>query len=104
MADTTIGVWPRWRGVRSRAFEWRSELPVAARIGLAFCMAGVTGLSAQVRVPLPFTPVPFTGQVFAVLLAGVLLGRYYGALSQLAYVGLGVAGVPWGTAGGAGIG
>ena len=32
------------------------------------------GLLAQVSAPLPFTPVPVTGQTLGVLLAGVLLG------------------------------
>ena len=58
-------------------------------------MAALTGLLAQVRIQLPFTPVPLTGQVLAVLLAGVLLGRSYGGLSQALYVGLGAAGLPW---------
>jgi biotin transport system substrate-specific component len=48
-----------------------------------------------VRIPLPFTPVPLTGQVFAVLLAGVALGGFYGGLSQAIYVGAGAAGLPW---------
>jgi biotin transport system substrate-specific component len=58
-------------------------------------MAGLTGLLAQVRIPLPWTPVPLTGQVFAVLLAGVLLGGQLGAVSQMLYVVLGAAGLPW---------
>jgi len=39
--------------------------------------------------------VPITGQTFAVLLAGVLLGRRWGGISLAAYVGIGAAGVPW---------
>jgi biotin transport system substrate-specific component len=62
---------------------------------MALAMAVFTGLLAQVRIPLAFTPVPITGQVFAVLLSGVLLGARYGAISQSIYAGLGVAGVPW---------
>ena len=38
--------------------------------------------------------VPITGQTFAILLAGVVLGRW-GGISQCIYVGLGVMGVPW---------
>ena len=82
----------RWR---SRAYQWRCELPVAARVVLACSMAMATGLLAQVRVPLPFTPVPVTGQVLAVLLAGTLLGRFYAGMSQAIYVAVGAAGVPW---------
>jgi len=58
-------------------------------------MAGVTGLLAQARVYLPFSPVPVTGQTLGVLLAGVLLGPVCGGLSQMAYLALGMAGVPW---------
>ncbi|HEC57513.1 MAG TPA: biotin transporter BioY [Candidatus Syntrophoarchaeum butanivorans] len=64
------------------------------RIVLAFLFAGLTGIAAQIRIPLPFTPVPITGQVLFVLLSGVMIGRY-GGLSQLIYVGAGAAGVPW---------
>jgi biotin transport system substrate-specific component len=50
--------------------------------------------SAQVSIALPFTPVPITGQTFAVLLAGASLGTVRGATSALLYVLLGVAGAP----------
>jgi len=76
-------------------FRWRHELGFANKLLLALSMACVTGLLAQLRVYLPFTPVPLTGQVFAVLLSGVLLGRWAGGASQGLYVGLGLAGVPW---------
>jgi biotin transport system substrate-specific component len=56
--------------------------------------AFLTALGALVRVPLPFTPVPFTLQTFFVLLAGGLLGAGRGALSQMLYLGLGAVGVP----------
>jgi biotin transport system substrate-specific component len=50
--------------------------------------------SAQVSIALPFTPVPITGQTFAVLLVGASLGSVRGASSALLYVLLGVAGAP----------
>jgi biotin transport system substrate-specific component len=90
-----VRAWPAYGELRYRAFTWRHELPAAKKIALAFGMAAVTGVLAQVRFPLPFTPVPVTGQTLGVLLAGVLLGRYYGGLSQVIYVGLGTAGLPW---------
>jgi len=62
---------------------------------LSFFGACVTGLLAQIRLPLPGTPVPLTGQVLAVLICGAVLGSGYGAFSQVIYVALGVAGVPW---------
>ncbi len=62
---------------------------------MAVGMAGVVGLLAQVRFYLPWTPVPITGQTFAVLLAGVLLGRWWGGVSMAIYAGLGAVGLPW---------
>jgi biotin transport system substrate-specific component len=63
----------------------------------------LTALAAQVVVPLPWTPVPLTGQTFAVLLTGALLGSRLGALAMLAYLAEGAAGLPFfkGGAGGA---
>jgi len=49
---------------------------------------------AQVRIPLPFTPVPLTGQTFAVLLVGAALGSRRGAASLLLYLVQGLAGLP----------
>lgn len=45
----------------------------------------LTALAAQFRINLPFTPVPITGQTFAVLLAGGVLGSRAGAASQALY-------------------
>lgn len=52
----------------------------------------VTALSAQIAFYIG--PVPITGQTFAVLLAGALLGSKRGALSQLTYLGMGAMGAP----------
>ncbi|MEK7848036.1 MAG: biotin transporter BioY [Chloroflexota bacterium] len=95
----------RYRVARYTLFRWRYELGVVEKVALALGMAAFTGLMAQLRVPLPFTPVPITGQVFAVLLAAVLLGRWYGGLSLALYAGLGGAGVGWfqGWKGGVGV-
>jgi biotin transport system substrate-specific component len=76
-------------------FRWRYELSVPKKLALAVGIACLTGLLAQIRIMLPWSPVPVTGQTFAVLLAGVLLGRWWGGISLALYAGLGVAGVPW---------
>lgn len=55
----------------------------------------LTALAAQVVIPLPWTPVPITGQTFAVLLAGATLGWARGGASQLLYVILGAVGLPF---------
>ena len=54
-----------------------------------------TALAAQITIPLGFTPVPLTGQTFAVLLAGGVLGSWRGGLSMLLYVALGAIGLPF---------
>lgn len=57
---------------------------------LVVSFALLTALAAQVRIPLPFTPVPITGQTFAVLLSGAVLGRAAGAASQSVYLAMGL--------------
>jgi len=75
-------------------FRWRYEISIPKKLAMALGMAVLTGLLAQVRIYLPWSPVPVTGQTFAVLLAGILLGRWWGGISLGAYAGLGMAGVP----------
>jgi biotin transport system substrate-specific component len=76
-------------------FRWRARTSVTYKVLFAVGMACVTGALAQLRVYLPFTPVPVTGQVLGVLLSSVLLGGGFGALSQVFYAGFGFAGIPW---------
>lgn len=76
-------------------FRWRYELSIANKLTLAVSTAVLVGFLAQARVPLPWTPIPITAQTFAVLLAGVLLGRRWGGVSLAIYAGLGFAGLPW---------
>lgn len=56
--------------------------------------AALTTLAAQWEIHLPFTPVPITGQTFAVLLTGAALGMKLGAAGQALYVGAGALGLP----------
>lgn len=72
---------------------------------LAALFAGLTGVVAQIRFFLPGIPtVPVTLQVLAILLAGGLLGRTWGAISMLLYLLLGAAGLPVFAGGTAGVG
>ena len=64
---------------------------LALVVGFALAIAA----SAQVAIPLPGTPVPVTGQTFAVLLGGIVLGSGRATAGALAYLAAGVAGVPW---------
>ena len=62
---------------------------------LVVVSAAFVGVSAQIAIALPFTPVPLTMQPFAVLLAGATLGLRRGAAGMLLYVLVGLVGVPW---------
>lgn len=66
----------------------------ATAVLLVVAAAALTALAAQWRVHLPFTPVPITGQTFAVLLTGAALGSRLGASGQLLYVAVGALGAP----------
>ena len=57
--------------------------------------AALVGLSAQLSFPLPLTPVPVTGQTFAVLLVGAATGWRRALASMLLYLVAGAAGFPW---------
>lgn len=54
-----------------------------------------TALSAQIVVHLGFTPVPLTGQTFAVLTVGGVLGARRAVASQVLYWALGATGLPF---------
>ncbi|MBX9399505.1 biotin transporter BioY [Streptomyces sp. TRM72054] len=79
-------------------------LPASRVRDVALVLGGavLTGLAAQLAVPIPGTPVPVTGQTFAALLVGTALGAGRGFLSLALYALAGVAGVPWFADGGSG--
>jgi len=68
-------------------------LPLNRLIVCAFFTA-LIAILAQIAVPVPFSPVPLTGQVIGVFLAGLLLGPRAGALTVAAYLFLGASGAP----------
>ncbi|MEU0520045.1 biotin transporter BioY [Streptosporangium sp. NPDC006007] len=75
-----------------------SDLIPASRVrdvALVVGGAALTGLAAQLSFPVPGSPVPVTGQTFAVVLVGAALGMNRAALSMALYMLVGVAGVPW---------
>lgn len=69
------------------------SLAVSTALVVGFAL--LTALMAQIRIPLGFTPVPITGQTFAVLLAGAALGSTLGPLSQALYWAMGAIGLPF---------
>ena len=80
---------------RKNVFERIQDASTATKILMSFMMACFTGIMAQIVIPLPWTPVPITAQTFAVLCSGLFLGRKYGVLSQVIYIVLGIAFIPW---------
>jgi biotin transport system substrate-specific component len=66
----------------------------AERAGGVLFVAALTAAAAQISVPLPFTPVPFTLQPMIVLIGGAALGARLGMTSQLLYLAAGIAGLP----------
>lgn len=68
-----------------------SRVLLLTRIILGSCLIA---LCAQIRIPLPFTPVPITLQTLAVMLVGGALGSRNGALSVLLYLAESMLGLP----------
>ncbi|GGV80194.1 MULTISPECIES: biotin transporter BioY [Streptomyces] len=92
-------------GARSGAVL--ADLLPASRVRDAALVVGgavLTGLAAQIAVPVPHSPVPVTGQTFAALLVGTTLGARRGVLSLALYALAGLAGVPWFAGGASGPG
>ncbi len=70
------------------------SLRLAERAGAVAFVTVLTTIAAQVSIPLPFTPIPFTFQPMVVLLGAAALGARLGAASQVLYLALGIAGLP----------
>jgi biotin transport system substrate-specific component len=66
--------------------------------------AALTGLLAQVALPVAGSPVPVTGQTFAALTVGAALGWQRGAAALALYMVAGMVGMPWFADGGSGSG
>jgi biotin transport system substrate-specific component len=89
------------------ALALRPAERIPARLYDVLLVAGFSlliAVTAQISIPLPFTPVPVTLQTFAVVLTGALLGSRRGAAAVVAYLAEGLAGLPVFSLGGAGLG
>jgi len=84
MTNTIAGVFRPVDKVRGIVFD----------LLIVICGSLLVGISAKIRVYLPFSPVPVTGQTFVVLMLGALFGSYRGGLTMLAYLLEGVLGLP----------
>lgn len=84
--------------VTSRPGAVLADLLPASRtkdIALVVGGAALTGIAAQIALPVPGSPVPVSGQTFAALLVGTALGARRGFLSLALYAVVGMAGMPW---------
>ncbi len=76
-------------------FQPRTNLGVRVyNIALVVLGSMFIAAMAQIRIPLPFSPVPVTGQTFAILLIGMLYGRHRAVATVSLYVMEGIAGLP----------
>ena len=73
---------------QTRSLAWTYDIALVTGASVA------VALSAQIAVALPFSPVPVTGQTFAVLLVGALLGPQRAVAALLLYIAEGMAGLP----------
>ena len=71
-----------------------SSFRIAERLGAVLFITVLTTAAAQISIPLPFTPVPFTFQPMVVLVGAAALGSRLGLASQVLYLALGIAGLP----------
>lgn len=75
-------------------FAAGSDLATPLRVAAVLFVTALTAAAAQVSIPLPFTPVPFTLQPMVVLLGAAALGSRLGMASQVLYLLAGIAGLP----------
>ena len=78
-----------------------APLDFVRQVGLVIGFSLLTALAAQVVIPIG--PIPITGQTFAVLLTGALLGSRLGAMAMIAYLVEGASGLPFFFGGSGGI-
>jgi biotin transport system substrate-specific component len=73
--------------------HWFEKTKVAAVVEIS-TLIGLTAISAQVAIYLPFTPVPLTLQTFVILLGAAAVGAQRAAIAQFFYLTLALAGLP----------
>ena len=82
------------RATRQRLGVGLTRSSWLAQLGLVVAGTAFLAASARIAAPLPFTPVPITGQTLAVLLIGALYGSRLGLATVLGYMAEGLAGLP----------
>jgi biotin transport system substrate-specific component len=72
----------------------RQENKILANILSVFAGLVLMTALAQISIPLPWTPVPITGQTFGVTFLSLIWGRNRGLAVMLTYLTLGITGAP----------
>jgi len=85
----------RYRLQRLSYYEWRNQATWLQMLVIAGGLACLMGLLSQVKVFLPWTPVPIVASQIGIILAAVLLGNRWAGMSMMIYVLAGIAGIPW---------
>src|SRR6266496_4120586 len=93
--DTTYGNPDTLLGAALAPLDWTRS------VGLVFTFSLLTALTAQIVIPIG--PIPITGQTFAVLLTGALLGSRLGAITMIVYLIEGASGLPFFSSGTGGL-
>lgn len=75
---------------------------LANRVASVTISTLIIAIFTQIRVHIPFTPVPITGQTFAVLMMAYVLGSKLGFMSVCFYILAGILGLPFFASGGSG--
>ncbi|CDI50279.1 biotin transporter BioY [Clostridium tetani] len=63
-------------------------------LSIVATFTALTAVMSQISIPLPFSPIPITLQIFAIYLAAIILGSRLATLSQIIYLLLGAVGAP----------
>ena len=88
---------------RTVMIEALRQIPAAREVALVLGGSLLIALSAQLQFVLPFSPVPISGQTFAVLLLAALYGSRRGLTTVVTYLTLGGVGLPVFAGGGLGV-
>ncbi len=82
--------------IQSKAYLSTKFKDLSFPISATFVVVGVSLLSilAQVKLYLPFSPVPITGQTFGVALIALIYGRKLGLITFSSYLMIGAFGAP----------
>ena len=78
-----------------KIMDWSNKQKIITKLLLTITFACLTGLFAQMRIYLPWTPIPITLQTLAVFVSGIMLGPIFGGLSQILYLLLGFYVIDW---------